>query len=156
MQLLLLTPRPKKGPGCGLPQTAPKESAKTPEGKSSGQARAMKKGRKGNRRKRNHLRIRILSQRSDEAVKRLYENKAQNKAKIVPKGGVGLSSSMTVIDHDEDDVSVSCSAIQVSEDCYAMVDSGANAIIVLLHPDMYRETADCKVVALKRSVRGAN
>ena len=38
-----------------------------------------------------------------------------------------------------------CSAVQASEDCYAMVDSGTNAIIVPLHPDMCGEIAEGKV-----------
>ena len=36
-------------------------------------------------------------------------------------------------------------AVHVSEDCYAMVDSGTTAVIVPLHPDMCGETAECKV-----------
>ena len=56
-------------------------------------------------------------QRCDEAVKRFNDNKAQNKAKIVPKGGVGVSSSMVIVDQEEDEASVTCSAIHISEDC---------------------------------------
>ena len=50
-----------------------------------------------------------------------------------------------MIDQDECDTSMSCSATQVSEDCYAMVDSDTNAVIVPLHPDMCGEIAKCKV-----------
>ena len=51
------------------------------------------------------------------ASPRFTENKTHNKAKVVPKGGVGVSSSMIVVDQKEGDTYVSCSAVHVSKDC---------------------------------------
>ena len=53
---------------------------------------------------------------------------------------------MIVLEPDEvGGTSVSCTAVSVSEDYYAMMDSGTNAIIVPLHPDMCGEIAECGV-----------
>ena len=63
-----------------------------------------------------------------------------------PRGGVGVTVSMIVLHpEDEGDTSASCAAAHVSEDCYAMMASGTNAIIVPLHPDMCSEIAECRV-----------
>ena len=64
---------------------------------------------------------------------------------LLQKGGVGVTASMIVLGPEEGDTYVSCSAVQASEDCYAMVDSDTNAIIVPLHPDLCGEVAECKV-----------
>ena len=45
-----------------------------------------------------HLRSRIILQKYDEAVKRFNENKVQAKAKPAPKGGVGVTASMIVLE----------------------------------------------------------
>ena len=53
---------------------------------------------------------------------------------------------MIVLELEEvGDTSVSCAAVDVSEDYYAMMDSGTNAIIVPLCPDIYGEIAECRV-----------
>ena len=53
---------------------------------------------------------------------------------------------MIVFDSEEEGVtSVSCAAAHVSEDYYAMMDSGTNAIIVYLRPDRCGEIAECRV-----------
>ena len=72
----------------------------------------------------------------DEAVKQFNENKTQGRSMAALKGGVGVNASMIVADQEEGGFYASCSAIQASEDCYAMADSGTNAVIVPLHPDM--------------------
>ena len=76
-----------------------------------------------------------LLQRHDEVVKRFNENKTQTQVrnKAARKGGVGVNASMIVVDQEEGDTYLSCSATQASE----MVDSGTNAVIVPLHPDMW-------------------
>ena len=51
------------------------------------------------------------------AIHRLPKESAK-----VSERGVGVSFSMIVIDQDEEETSLSCSAIQVSEDCFATVD----------------------------------
>ena len=87
-----------------------------------------------------------ILQKYDEAVKRFNENKVQAKAKPAPRGGAGVTASMIVLEPDEEgDASVSCAAVSVSEDYYAMMDSGTNAIVVPLHPNMCGEIADCRV-----------
>ena len=57
-------------------------------------------------------------QRKDDAIKRASEAKAQNKAKVVPREGDGVTSAMIVLEKDTDVSSISRVAIQVSEDCY--------------------------------------
>ena len=55
---------------------------------------------------------------------------------------------MIILDPERDeegDTWVSCSGLQASDDCYAILDFGTNDIIVPLHPDMCGETAECKV-----------
>ena len=70
-------------------------------------------------------------QKNDEAVKRFNDNKAQGKGETTLKGGVGVTASMIVLDlEDEGETSVSCAAVSVSEDYYAMMGSGTNFIIV--------------------------
>ena len=65
-----------------------------------------------------------ILQKHDEAVKRFNENKAQAKAKSAPKGGVGISASMIVLEPDEEESKISAHAVKVpvSDECYAMVD----------------------------------
>ena len=51
---------------------------------------------------------------------------------------------------DSTDVpTVACSSVQVSDECYAMVDSGTNAVIVPQHPDVCDEAAECRVPSTK-------
>ena len=88
-----------------------------------------------------------ILQRYDDAVKRISESKAQAKAKSAPKGGVGVSASMIVLEAESEGVKVAAHAVKVpvSDEYYATVDSGTNAIIVPLHPDMCGDMAECKV-----------
>ena len=72
-------------------------------------------------------------QKYDEATKRFNENKVQAKARPATRGGVGVTASMIVLEPDKEGyTSVSCVAVSVSEDYYARMDSGTNAIIVPL------------------------
>ena len=48
-------------------------------------------------------------------------------------------------DAEENQVTAHAVNVRVSDEYYAMVDSGTNAIIVPLHPDMCGVTAECKV-----------
>ena len=82
----------------------------------------------------------------DEAVKRLNENTAQAKAKAAPKRGVGVAASMIILDPEEQGEKVTAHAVKapVTDEYYAMVDSGTNAIVVPLHPEMCEEIAECK------------
>ena len=84
-----------------------------------------------------------ILQRYDEAVKRFNESRAQAKAKAAPRGGaqLGVTASMIVLDPEESEGSVVAHAVMApdSDQCYAMVDSGTNAIIVPLHPEMKGE-----------------
>ena len=85
-------------------------------------------------------------QKYDEAVKRFNDNKAQAKAKLAPRGGVGASASMIVLEPEaEGSKIVADTVVPVSDEYYAMMDSGTNAIIVPLRPDMSGEIAECKV-----------
>ena len=77
-----------------------------------------------------------------------WKPNTQNKAKVVPRGGIGVSSAMLILDRDIDVSQISRAAVQVSEDCYAVVDSGTNAVIVPLRPNMCGDTGVCKVPAL--------
>ena len=47
---------------------------------------------------------------------------------------------------------IACAAVHVSDDYYAMMDSGTNTIIVPVHPDVSGEIAECK--ALSATVQG--
>ena len=85
-------------------------------------------------------------QQCDEAVKRFNDNKAQARAKSAPKGGVGVSASMIVLEPEAEGSKIAVhTVVPVSDEYYAMMDSGTNAIIVPLHPDMCGEIAECKV-----------
>ena len=79
-----------------------------------------------------------MLQRFDEAVKTFNENRvqAQAKPKAAPRGGV--TASMIVLEPDDLDHGIVLSTAQAldSDQYYAMVDSGTNAIIVPLHPGM--------------------
>ena len=88
-----------------------------------------------------------ILQRFDEAVKRCNENRtqAQAKPKAAPRGGI--TASMIVLEPDDLDHGIVPSPAQAldNDQCYAMVDSGTNAIIVPLHPGMQGEIAECQV-----------
>ena len=88
-----------------------------------------------------------ILQRFDDAVKR-YNNtraQAQAKPKAAPRGGV--TASMIVLEPDDLQHGTVVNAAQALDDdeCYAMVDSGTNAITVPLHPKMEGEVAECQV-----------
>ena len=87
-----------------------------------------------------------ILQRYDEAVKRFNESRAQAKAKAAPRGGVGVTASMIVLDPEESGGSVVTDAVRApdSDQYHAMVHSGTNAIIVPLHPEMKGEIAECQ------------
>ena len=86
-----------------------------------------------------------ILQRFEDAVKRYNETRAQAKPKPAPRGGV--SSSMIILEPDDLEHGFVLSAAQAldSDDYYAMVDSGTNAVILPLHPDMQGEIAECQV-----------
>ena len=64
-----------------------------------------------------------ILQKYDEAVKRFNENKVQAKTKPAPRGGVGTTTSMVVLEPDEEgDIPVSCAAVNVSGDYYPVMD----------------------------------
>ena len=88
-----------------------------------------------------------ILQRFDDAVKRYNETRAQPQAKpkAAPRGGV--TASMIVLEPDDLQRGIVVNAAQALDDdeCYAMVDSGTNAIIVPLHPRMEGEVAECQV-----------
>ena len=88
-----------------------------------------------------------ILQRFDDAVKRYNETRAQAQAKpkAAPRGGV--SASMIILEPDEVPHGIVLSAVQAldNDECYAMLDSGTNAIIVPLHPRMEAEVAECQV-----------
>ena len=79
-----------------------------------------------------------IIQRFDDAVKRYGETRAQAKPKPAPRGGV--SSSMIILEPDDLERGIVLSAAQAldSDEFYAMVDSGTNAIILPLRPQMRR------------------
>ena len=86
-----------------------------------------------------------MIQRFDDAVKRYGETRAQAKPKPAPRGGV--SSSMIILESDDLEHGIVLSAAQArdSDEFYAMVDSGTNAIILPLHPRMQGDIAECQV-----------
>ena len=88
-----------------------------------------------------------ILQKFDEAVKRFNESKAQAKAKAAPRGGV--TASMIVLEPEATVTGVVACAARApdSDKYYAMVDSGTNAIIVPLHPNMKGEIAECQVAS---------
>ena len=64
-------------------------------------------------------------QKYDEAVKRFNDNSAQAKAKSAPKGGVAVTASMIVLAPDLGEITpIACAAVRVSDDYYAIMDSG--------------------------------
>ena len=77
-----------------------------------------------------------ILQRFDDAVKRYNETRAQAQAKpkAAPRGGV--TASMIVLEPDDLQHGIVVNAAEGLDDdeCYAVVDSGTNAIIVPLHP----------------------
>ena len=87
-----------------------------------------------------------ILQRFEDAVKRYTETRAQGQAKpkAAPRGGV--SSSMIILEPDDLDQEIVLSAAQALDHdaYYAMVDSGTNAIIVPLHPNMHGDIAECQ------------
>ena len=70
---------------------------------------------------------------------------AQAKPEAAPRGGV--SSSMILLEPNDLTHGIVLSAAQAldQDQCYAMLDSGTNAIIVPLHPNMQGEIAECQV-----------
>ena len=90
-----------------------------------------------------------IIQKYDEAVERFNDNRAQAKAKSAPKGVAGVTASMIVLEPEEEGekVTVHSFKVPVSDECYAMVDSGTNAVIVPLHLDMCSEIAECEVLS---------
>ena len=89
-----------------------------------------------------------ILQRFDDAVKRYNETRLQTQAKpkAAPRGGV--SSSMIILEPDDLEHGIVLSAAQALDNDaadYAMLDSGTNAIIVPLHPNMQGEVAECQV-----------
>ena len=86
-----------------------------------------------------------IIQRFDDAVKRYGETRAQAKPKPAPRGGV--SSSMIILESDDLEHGIVLSAAQArdSDEFYAMVDSGTNAIILPLRPRMQGDIAACQV-----------
>ena len=86
-----------------------------------------------------------ILQRFEDAVKRYNETRAQAKPKPAPRGGV--SSSMIILEPDDLEHGIVLSAAQAldSEDYYAMVNSGTNAVILPLHPEMQGEIAERQV-----------
>ena len=61
------------------------------------------------------------------------------------KGGVGVMASMIVLTPELEAITpIACVAVHVSDDYYATMDSGTNAVIVRLHPDMSGEIAERK------------
>ena len=91
------------------------------------------------------LLVQRFSRSFDEAVKRYNESKAQAKAKAAPRGGITASMIATEPDDLEHGVVVSATRALDNDKYYAMVDSGTNAIIVALHPNMRGEIAECQV-----------
>ena len=81
-------------------------------------------------------------QRYDEAAAR----NAQARGQGAPKG---LSASMLLLDDENPPLTipdrVMSHSIRVSDSCFAMMDSGTNAVILPLHPDMCGEVAECQV-----------
>ena len=86
-----------------------------------------------------------IIQRFEDAVKRYGETRVQAKPKAAPRGGV--SSSMLVLEPDvlERGITLNAAEARDHDECYAMVDSGTNAIILPLHPSMEGEIAECQV-----------
>ena len=56
-----------------------------------------------------------------------------------------MASMIVLATKAEESNLVAHSAVHVSDEYYAMMGSGTNAIIVPLHPDMSGEIAECKV-----------
>ena len=86
-----------------------------------------------------------IMQRFEDVVKRYNETRAQAKPKAAPRGGV--SSSMLILEPDvlEQGIVMNAAEARENDEYYAMVDSGTNAIILPLHPDMEGEIAECQV-----------
>ena len=74
---------------------------------------------------------------------------SRRKSENVPTEGVGLTSAMLILDDHVNVPSVACCSVHVSDECYAMVCSGANAAIVPQHPDMCHEVAERRVPSTK-------
>ena len=149
-------PKPKAQPKNATQPTPPKMEPKPPEqNKGSKGAGKGKRGRSESRpEKRKQQCIYFFKpvpvapeiiQRFEDAVKRYSETRGQAKPKPAPRGGV--SSSMIILEPDALDHGIVLSAAEAREndECYAMVDSGTNAIILPLHPRMQGEIAECQV-----------
>ena len=83
-----------------------------------------------------------IIKRFEDAVKRYQDARTQAKHKAAPRGGV--SSSMIILESDYGIMSNATEA-RDSDEYYAMLDSGTNAIILPLHPRMEGEIAECQV-----------
>ena len=86
-----------------------------------------------------------ILKRFEDAVKRYNETPAQAKPKTAPRGGV--SSSMLILESEvlEHGIVMNAAEAKDNDEYYAMVDSGTNAIILPLHPNMEGEIAECQV-----------
>ena len=86
-----------------------------------------------------------IIKRFEDAVKRYGETRAQAKPKAAPRGGV--SSSMLILEPDvrEHGITLNAAEARDKDEYYAMVDSGTNAIILPLHPQMEGDIAECQV-----------
>ena len=78
----------------------------------------------------------------EDAIKRYGETRAQAKPKAAPRGGV--SSSMLILE-SEHGIVLNAAEARDTDEYYAMVDSGTNAIILPLHPRMVGDIAECQV-----------
>ena len=76
-------------------------------------------------------------QRYDEAVKQFNESKAQANAEAAPRGGVGVTASMIVLDSEECEESVLAHSVRAS-------DSNQYCAMVA-QPDMRGEITECQV-----------
>ena len=83
-----------------------------------------------------------IIKRFEDAVKRYSDARTQAKAKAAPRGGV--SSSMIILESDYG-IMLNAAEVRDSDEYYAMVDSGTNAIILPLHPRMEGDIAECQV-----------
>ena len=75
----------------------------------------------------------------------------RQKKKAAPRGGVGLTAPMIILDPEENEEGVVPHAVRApdSDEHYAMVDSGTNAIIAPLHPAMRVRLQSVKFRALR-------
>ena len=77
----------------------------------------------------------------DEAVKRSIESKALNKAKVVPSGGIGVTSAMLILDQDIDVSQIPVLPFKSLKIAMLWI----QAPMPFLHPNMCGDIAECKV-----------